>query len=404
MPPHRPADRQLVRAMNRAMVLREIKQAPVSRAEVARSTGLSQVTVGAITSELLGYGVIAEGDQAPSSGGRPATLLELVPGAFHAVGIKLREDGLVGAVTNLEAEPLAEMECPLEGRNPRAVLEVAAGLVDALLLSAGVERTSLLGLGIGMAGVVDGDAGVCRHSPFLGWRDVAVAELAEEMLGIPVLVDNDVNTLAMAERWFGAGRDVDDFVLVTLGRGIGLGVVANARLLRGARGGAGEFGHTTVDGSNRPCPCGNTGCLEASVSEPALVEAARILLGDDSSRIVDAEALYALATDDLALQGLLVEAGHMLGRGLANVVNLFAPSVVILSGEGVRAGEALLAPVRDELTARVFSGLRDSFEVVVEPLPDAAWARGAASLVLSEIFDVPTRTRSDLLWGREVVS
>lgn len=331
-------------------------------------------------------------------------MLELVPGSFHAVGIKLRDDGLVGAVTNLEAEPLAEMECPLEGRNPGAVVEVAAGLVDALLLAGGVERTTLLGVGIGMAGVIDGDAGVCRHSPFLGWRDVEIAAVAERLLGIPVMVDNDVNTLALAERWFGVGREVDDFVLVTLGRGIGLGVVAGGRLLRGARGGAGEFGHTTVDGSNRPCPCGNTGCLEASVSEPALVEAARTVLGDDGGRVADAEVMYALAADDPAVQGVLDQAGQMLGRGLANVVNLFAPSLVILSGEGIRAGEGLLTPLRNELTARVFSGLRDSFDLVVEPLPEAAWARGAASLVLSEIFDVPTRTRSDLLWGREVVS
>lgn len=386
------------------MVLREIRQAPTSRAALARQTGLSQVTVGAITAELLGYGIIAEGDQAPSRGGRRATLLQLVPGSFHAVGIKLKDDGLVGAVTNLQAEPLAEMESPLEGQNPEAVVEAIVGLVERLLVAAGASRPSLLGVGIGMAGVVDGDAGVCRHSPFLGWRDVPIAALAEQQLRVPVMVDNDVNTLALAERWFGVGHEVDDFVLVTVGRGIGLGVVTDGRLVRGAHGGAGEFGHTFVDGTDRPCTCGNVGCLEATVAEPALLSSARTLLEQEDVSIPDADALYAMADGEPAVGDLLEQAGRMLGRGIANVVNLFAPSLVIISGEGIRAGEALLGPLRAELTKRVFPGLRSSFEVAVEPLPDAAWARGAASLVLGEIFDVPIRTRSDVLWEREAVS
>lgn len=397
------ADRPLVRGINRASILARIRvEGPVTRSAIARATGVSTVTVRAITAELLSYGLIEETDGTPSGRGRPAGLLQLVPSSFHAVGIKLMEGHLVGAVTDLHAAPIAELDWPLEGRSPEDVVEGAARLVERLHEQAGADRSRLLGVGIGMAGVVDGAEGVCRHSPFFGWRDVPVAAMASKRIGAPVLVENDVNTLALAERWFGAGHDVDDFLLVTVGRGIGLGIVSEGRLHRGARGGAGEFGHTVVDSSNTPCACGNVGCLEASVAEPALLDAARILRGGDG-RPQTIDELYALALAEPKLEVLLRQAGSMLGRGLTNLVNVLAPSLVILSGEGVRAGDMLIDAAREELGLRVSPGLRDSFRLVVEPLPDAAWARGAASLVLGEIFDVPVHGHSDLLWGREAV-
>jgi N-acetylglucosamine repressor len=399
-----PADRPLVRSINRAMVLHEVRQrGPLSRAAIARATGLSSVTVGAIAGELLSYGLVAEQDGAPSGRGRPASLLSFAPSSFQAVGIKLMEDHLVGAATNLDAEPLAEAEHGLRTTQPAHVVDAVCALVDRLVADAVLDRGRLLGVGIGMAGVVDGDEGVCRHSPFFGWRDVPIAARAAEALGTPVMVENDVNTLALAERWFGVGHDVDDFLLVTLGRGVGLGIVREGRLHRGAHGGAGEFGHTVVDGNNRPCSCGNVGCLEATVSESALLEAAKTLSRAGGRELDDVEELYRRAGDDPRLRALLEQAGGVLGRGLANLVNLFAPSLVIVSGEGVRAGSIMLEAVRQEVSLHVFPGLRDTYKFAIEPLPDAAWARGAASLVLGELFDVPLRAGGNLLWADEKV-
>jgi N-acetylglucosamine repressor len=399
------ADRPLVREINRALVLHEIRRrGPLSRSEIARATGLSTATVGAITSELLSYGLVAEADGSPGGRGRPGTPLTFLPSAFQVVGIKLMEDHLVGAVTNLEAEPIAEEDEALDGFEPAQVVAAAKALVDRLYTEAELDRKWLLGVGIGMAGIVDGDRGTCRYSPFLGWTDVPLASMASDAVGVPVRLENDVNTLALAERWFGVGHDIDDFVLVTLGRGIGLGVVSDGRLYRGAAGGAGEFGHTVVDGNARPCPCGNIGCLEASVSEPALLDAARTLLGSQAGELTGIEDVYAKAKSDPRIGQLLGQAGRTLGRGLANVVNLFAPELVIVSGEGIRGGDPLLAPMGEELTSRVFPGLRNTFELAVEPLPDAAWARGAASLVLDDLFDSPLRAGTDLLWSREMTS
>lgn len=314
------------------------------------------------------------------------------------------EDHLVGAVTDLETEPIAEGELPMNGSDPAEVVAAVTDLVDQLCRDADLDRRQLLGVGIGMAGLVDGDAGVCRYSPFFGWSEVPLASMAAEALGVPVRLENDVNTLALAERWFGAGHDNDDFVLVTLGRGIGLGIVNDSLLYRGAGGGAGEFGHTVVDSNGRPCPCGNIGCLEANVSEPAILEAARTLVASDAGSLREISDVYERAQHDPRLAQLLNDAGRAIGRGLANVVNLFAPTLVMVSGEGIRAGDLMFGPMRDELSKRVFPGLRDSFTLQIEPLPDAAWARGAASLVLGDLFDTPLRAGGDLLWSREVTS
>ncbi len=235
-----PADRRLVRSINRSIVLNVIREmGPVSKAEIARATGLSQATVGAIVPSLIERGFVCEGAPVISGLGRPPTLLELDRDSYNVVGLKLMEDHIVGAVTDLEARTLGHVETPLSDLDPASVTTVSADVVEELLEVSGLGRERLLGVGIGLAGVIDTDRGICRSSPFLGWSDVPLAELVETRLQLPVRVDNDTNTLALAERWFGVGQKSDDFILVTLGRGIGLSVVVGGSVYRGAHGGAG---------------------------------------------------------------------------------------------------------------------------------------------------------------------
>lgn len=395
------ADPSTVRTINRARVLQVIKQGPSSRADIARATGLSQPSVGAIVSDLISRRLVSEGSRSVSTGGRPPTLVQLNAGAYAVAGIKLMEDHLVGAITDLEATVLADSEAPLSGRSPDEVTAAMSGLVGDLLEIAGYTRDRLLGVGIGMAGVVDGRAGVCRYSPFFGWHDVPVAALAEEAMSIPVLVDNDVNTLALVERWFGVGHDADDFILVTLGRGVGMAAVTGGRLFRGHRGGAGELGHVIVDPEGNDCTCGHHGCLETIVAEPYLLEKARAILDDPH---LTREQLYERSSQDPRLGENLAAAGTALGRALGTVVNLFAPELVIISGEGIAAGSALLDPVATGLAATVFDGLLGTYRIAVEPFDDTAWARGAASLVLSAVFGEPEGDRSERIWGRHALT
>lgn len=388
--------------MNRSIVLNVIREdGPLSKADVARSTGLSQATVGTIVRNLVDVGFVTERASVVPAIGRPPVLLELNLASYHVVGMKLMEDQIVGAVTDLEARTLGQATFSLKGTTPEEVADGAAGVVSALLKDKEIGRARLLGVGMGMGGVIDTVQGTCVHSPFFGWRDVPIAKLVEDRIALPVRIDNDVNTLALAERWFGFGAKFDDFLLVTLGRGVGLSIVTAGNIYRGANGGAGEFGHTVAGDSDALCSCGNRGCVEALVGGPALLARASELaerLHLEAPRSL--QSLYELASHE-EFSKLLVQAGTALGRAMGNLVNLFAPSLIVLSGEGVPSADALITAARAELDRHVVEGLRDSFDLVVEPLSDEAWARGAASLILDAVFDPPTRSRPEPMWKWE---
>jgi predicted NBD/HSP70 family sugar kinase len=379
----RSASRELMREINQALVLRIIRdQGPIPRSEIARRAHLSLATVSGITGELIERGLVYEHEVGASTGGRPPILLALNPRAGLMVGVKLTETQVVAALTDLGAEIVERRAVPLgPDHRPEAVATVLADLV-AELRSLHPEGR-ILGLGLGMAGAIDRPAGVCRFSPFFGWRDVPLRDLLEERLELPVAIENDVNTLTLAEQWFGAGVGVADFLVVTLGRGVGMGMVLDGRLYRGGRGAGGEFGHLTIEPDGPTCPCGKRGCLEALVADPALVRAATEALG----RPVDLLEAAALArSGDPAMDALFARAGRMLGLALAHLVNVFNPTLLIVGGEGVQVLDLLMPATEAALTAHCFDGLFADLHLVVEPWGDDAWARGAASLMLDEFF------------------
>jgi predicted NBD/HSP70 family sugar kinase len=262
--------------------------------------------------------------------------------------------------------------------------------VVATLVSQGnIRRKQLIGLGIGLAGVVDARAGMLRKSPYLPWHDLPLRDLLQSKLRLPVYLDNDVNTLTLAEKWFGAGQGVENFLVVTVGRGVGLGIVMNGQFCRGAHGGAGEFGHTLVDVHGPLCACGKRGCLEAYASDPALMREAAVE-GAVGRRVTTPNELVVLSAEgDHGARAILSRAGEVLGRAVADLINLLDPELIILGGEGTRSGEALFGPMRQALGQQVMSGLSNDIQIRVEPWGDDAWARGAASLVLRELFESP---------------
>lgn len=395
------ANRQLIRAINRSTVLNVVKgEGPVSRTEIGRLSGLSPATVSEITADLIGEGLIYEKEAGDSTGGRPPILLALNHDAAYVVGLKLTERHVSAALTDIEATILHTLTVPATGV---AVVERAvaalAGAVEQVIAQSPVSRERVMGVGIGLAGVIDAERGLCRYSPILDWRDVPLKRLVEERIGIPVCIDNDVNTLAMAEKWFGAGQGVDDFLVVTIGRGVGLGIVVHGRFYRGARGGGGEFGHTVMEPDGPPCDCGKRGCLEAYVADPALVRLAREAAARGRLGNVDADELTVERVTELARAGdetlreIFGQAGQRLGVGIANLVNIFNPALIIVSGEGVRAGDLLFGPMREAVAQYTFDGLAGDTEIVVQEWGDEAWAWGAASLVLQEIYRSPIHAR-----------
>jgi predicted NBD/HSP70 family sugar kinase len=377
----------LSRGLNRAAILRLIAVAgPIPRTAIARRLGLSPATVTAITRELLDRGLVHVTERAPSRRGRPALLLELVGGAATSFGVKIAPDHLVGVRVNLDAEVLEQVEQPFDATAPNAV-ERLIGVLASWLGEINAQPP-LLGLGFGVPGVVDGERGEV-DSPLLGWSSVPLRGILQERLDLPVVVDNDVNTLAVAERLYGRGHDVDNFVTVTIGRGVGLGIVAGGDIYHGFRGGAGEFGHVAVARDGPLCSCGKRGCLEALIADPALCAQARergvLEVGDGI------EQLRALAdggeTEALAIYA---RAGAVLGRSVATLVNVLSPQLVLLSGEGTQAWPFLVDSFQREFESTMFAPLRGVM-AEVDPWDDAKWARGAAALVLRAPFVVSLR-------------
>ncbi len=382
-------NKDLIRALNRSTVLNIIKTyGPIASTDIAHRTRLSLATVVSITAELAEDRLIFEKEIGSSSGGRRPILMALNPDGGFAVGIKLTERQLIGALTDLEATVVSRSTQEWSGASVEDAIEGIASLVNALLAESRIRKKQLLGVGVGLAGIIDARNGILRKTPYFGWQDLPLRDLLQSRLRCRVYIDNDVNTLTLAEKWFGAGQGIENFVTVTIGRGVGAGIVVNGQFYRGHGGGAGEFGHTIIDPLGPVCSCGKRGCLEAYIGDPALMrQAAESGLGEC---VLQPEDLAALAMDGNSAAIKIFEgAGEMLGRSLANLINILDPELIILSGEGTRAGNLIFQPMRQAIDRYLFDGLGKGITVHVEPWTDEAWARGAASLVLRELFESP---------------
>lgn len=387
------ANRDLMRAINRSTVLNTIKNhGPLSRTEIAKRTRLSAATVSAITAELIQSNLVFEKEAGDSSGGRRPILLALNPRGGFVIGMKLAEDHVTGALTDLEASIVAKTTLPLPAGTVDTAIDTMAAAVDALHSSAGNLREKLLGVGVGLAGIIDHRQGELRYSPIFGWRSIPLAALLEARLQVDVRIDNDVNTLTFTELWFGRGKGVENFLTITVGRGIGLGIVVNGQVYQGLQGGVGEFGHTSFDPEGPLCACGKRGCLETYAADPGLLRMANEAQarGELLAGSLTVEELCCLAeSGHPTARAIYTQAGAALGLGIANLINVLNPQLIILSGEGVRAGEVLFAPMRAMMQAQVMPGLSADTRFQIDDWDDSAWARGAAGMILRDLFESP---------------
>lgn len=382
----------LLRDINNSRVLQVIQaRAPISRAEIAKIAALPPPTVTSIVNDFLQAGLVRETDivrspdGAAAAVGRRPILLTLNDDAAFAIGVKLRQGGFTLTLTNLGGTSVYRSEEPLVDRTPESVFASIGRAADEAFRRTGIARSALLGLGIGLPGLIDHVHGVCRYSPLLGWTQVDVRSSLERRLRVPVYVDNDVNMLTAAEIAYGAGREVGDFLTVTIGEGIGLGIVVRGEIVRGAFGGAGEFGHIKT-GSELRCECGAVGCLEAVASDLGIAAQASVAL---DRQVGIEEALLLARSGDRSIAGILERAGTALGLSIGNLLNLFNPHLVIVTGEGTRAGPLLLEPMRRAVRGAAFGALGEDTRIVVQEWGDDAWAQGAASIVVHEMIKPP---------------
>ena len=302
------------------------------------------------------------------------------------VGVVPFDGGSVLGMRSLPTEPL---------RGPKFVVDRMIDMVQAAMKDARHEAEipdgGFLGIGIGSPGPLDRQSGTVLETPNLGWRNFPLRDLIANGVGLEAVLDNDANCAALGEYWQGAGRDVRNLIAVTLGTGIGGGIVLDGKVFHGASDVAGEFGHMTIDSTGRKCNCGNYGCLEAYASGPAIAARAQegleagatsVLpsLVDDALELITAETVYeAIVEGDLYATEVMRETAKFLGTGLANLINLLNPDVIVISGGVTKAGEHLLEPLRAEVRRRAFREGFERCEIVTSELGGMAGVVGAAA-------------------------
>ncbi|MEU5535509.1 ROK family transcriptional regulator [Streptomyces sp. NPDC020362] len=376
-PAHTPAASQVFTTV--------LSQGPLTRLDAGRRAGLSPAAVTKAVRPLLEAGYLVEGadEEARPALGRPAHLIRVNGERALFIGIKVTGDQLIAVLTDLCCRIRLARRAPLPDRATRKVLAAVADLVHELLAHAAESGAPVLGLGIAVSGDVDRAEGVVRYSPFLAWRDVPLAELAAMTSGLPVTVDNDVRALTVAEQWFGAGAGLSDFAVVTVGAGIGCGLVVHGRVVAGAHGVAGEIGHVAVDPAGPSCHCGSHGCVEAIASDAAIVARMREVTG---RHVVDGAEAVALAHQGVpGAREVYARAGEAIGRGIAAVANLLGPERVIISGEGLCAYDLFAEHIREAFTAAAF-GSAAQCDLQTRPLPFEEWARGAAAAAIQSFI------------------
>lgn len=352
----RPED---ARRSNLALVLQAIyNDEHLSRADIARTTGLTKVTVSDLVAELIAGDLVREsGTSEVSRPGKPSTMLAFNATARQILALDLSgPDRLEGAILSLRGERIHTVVRDLGGAVGMAALAAARDLAREL---AGAATRPILGLGVGTPGTVSAD-GTVLVAPNLSWRDVALQHLLAEDLGIPVRVENDANVAVLAERRFGGG--LDDLVRVQLSRGVGAGLLVGGHLVHGAASDAGEIGHVTIGGEDGPlCGCGKTGCLEAWASVPVL----RGQLEADPGRADE----------------ILARAGRRLGLALAPVVGMLGLQHIVVGGPADVITPALLDAARDCIVERTRSEFRPQLELTASSLGEDAVLLGAGALV-----------------------
>lgn len=358
---------------------------PRTRSDLAAVTGQARSTVAARVDALLATGLVAPAGASSSTGGRPPATFAFNPAAEVVLAVDLGATHARLAVTDLAGTVLAEHgEAITIADGPDRVLRHVADLGRRLLRDARRPASDLAAVGVGLPGPVEHASGRPINPPIMpGWDDADVPGLLGGLLDAPVLVDNDVNIMAVGEHttcWSG----VADLLFVKVATGIGAGIITDGRIRRGAQGAAGDLGHIAVPGgADRPCRCGNTGCLEAVASGQALAAdlAARGLATASSGDVVG-----LVRAGDLTASAAVRDAGRSIGAVLAATVSMLNPSVIVIGGRVADAGEHLLAGIREVVYARSLPLATQHLRVVTSRTGERAGVLGASAMAAEHVL------------------
>jgi glucokinase-like ROK family protein len=413
MDPKNTADQALVRELNLSSVLRLVhSQAPLSRAQLAATTGLNKSTVSSLVEELLERKLVRETGVNSAGAGRPATLLEMNPDAGAIIGVELDVDFVSIVLTDFIGRSRFRKQSGVDASDSQQkTLAQAQRLIDEAIALCNSSDTQILGLSFAIPGTVDLDAGVLTFAPNLNWHNVPLREMFSSATGLKVFVENDANAAAIAEHLFGAAQQLRDFIFVFIGVGLGGGLFLNGQLYRGKGGYAGEIGHTHImaEPYNMPCHCGNLGCWETYANQASIFRRVQsrldtrpdgliaTLMKSQNAPLSLAIIKQAADAGDVDALEALAEVGTAIGNGFAGLVNIFDPEKIILGGPISIAGEYLLPSIRQSVDARSMSASVVQTELNLSAFGPDASLIGAAAIVIDDILSYPTHVEKEVM-------
>jgi len=400
MPKHLSADQDLVRKVNKSLVLNTLRlHAPISRAGVAKLTGLNRSTVTHIINALLEEGLVCESEVTSSPIGRPSISLTLRPEGGAIIGVETGVDFITVLLTDFVARPI--WQTVLETRSSQTqneILKLAEETIDQALHYVSERNLKAIGIGLGLPGLVNVAEGELIYAPNLGWQNAPIRSLWEQHFGIPVYIENEANLSALGEYYFGQANKVDNFVYLSSGIGLGGGVIMGGKLFRGGHGFAGEVGHMQRDPDGELCGCGRRGCWETQVGPRAVLRRIKrdFLAAPDLPRpkgvasdlsdltfqkVVDA----ALQGDPLCL-GAIEEVAVHLGAGIADLVNIFNPEMVVIGGALSLARQIILPVIEKTVLQQALTPSVNQTRITFSERGKDACVYGAVAVVLDDVL------------------
>ena len=386
-------DQSLARRYNSATILDHLRlHAPLSRASLAKYTGLTRSSVSRIVDELISENLIHEIGAQQEKIGRPGTLIELNPAGGAALGIEIGVDYISVILTDFIAQILWRRRVSLStGSNLQGYLDAAEELIGIAINESASYGLQPLGIGVGVWGLVDIQKGEVRFAPNLKWHNVPLKQLWESRFGLTVFVDNEANAAAMGEYYLGSpntGKNVDDLIYLSTGIGLGGGIISEGKVFRGWNGFAGEVGHMIIDPQGDTCMCGKKGCWETFVGSQVAVKNYKALTG---SQVSFEELVHLLKANEPGAREVFTKMAMALGTGLGNLVDIFNPSCIIVGGALEQISNIILPIVSDSFSK---SSLFQSFEnirIIPSALGSDSCVLGCVALVLDEVIRQRTK-------------
>jgi glucokinase-like ROK family protein len=401
-------DQTLLREINLSSILRYIhSSAPISRAQLAGLSGLNKSTVSSLVDELLERDLVRLTGRETSGTGRPAALLELNPWAGCIIGVEYGVDFVMVILANFTGEIIwraQQSTDPADGQE--STTAKVFDLVDQAIEAGRQRNVRLLGLGIATPGTVKVEEGLLIFAPNLDWHNIPFAQIYQTRYpSLPVFVNNDANAAAVGEYLFGTAQHVQDFILLFAGVGIGAGLFLNGELYRGKSGFAGEIGHSMfmVESFQPPCHCGNRGCWETYASQLSIIDRVRAqlqvrrssavanFLSDQHAPLTLQAICQAAEAGDRVAVDALYEAGQAMGIGIANVINIFNPSLVVLGGPLSTASQYLMPGIQASLDRHTLPEIRCEAQLMLSTSGPDASVIGAVATVVEAIYSKPSQ-------------